>query len=105
MNQVSANWGSYATGFSIANDCWILVQDALNVAGDVHSWYAHLGSNIISGNGYNHIMSGGPLNGLAAWSGNSFGWQFVVVDLSGYANADAQIRFRSACDSVITVDG
>ena len=39
-------------------------------------------------------VSGNPLGGEPAWSGNSGGWREVKVDLSTFAGSSVRIRFR-----------
>lgn len=56
-------------------------------------------------NGYSSSLRGGPLNGRAAWSGNSGGWQEVVVTLSDFVGENVQFRWRMSCDGSVGDEG
>ncbi len=42
-----------------------------------------------------------PIAGRQAWSGYSWYWEQVIVDLSAYAGRSAQVRWRLACDNSV----
>ena len=50
-------------------------------------------------------MSGGPLSGRAAWSGNSSGYLETLADLSDFTGEDLLLRWRMACDTSVNEDG
>lgn len=64
----------------------------------------------ISG-GYNRTVFTGlcaennPLGGRAAWSGDSLGWQQVIVDLSAYRGQRVYFRFRLGTDETGSTPG
>jgi len=79
----------------------------IEISTDGGSTWADLGPDITQG-GYNDTIStccSNPIGGQQAWSGLSDVMSQVVVDLSAYAGATANIRFRLATDSSVSDDG
>ncbi len=72
----------------------------LEISGDGTNWSD---APIVSG-GYNHqiltdpCVQPNPLAGRAAWSGDSLGWQQVIVNLISYSGRSFYIRFRMGTD-------
>jgi hypothetical protein len=59
-------------------------------------------------NGYNSTLStccSNPIPGRDAWSGDSGGWQRVIVELSDFAGEKPQFRWRIGCDSSVSDEG
>ncbi len=62
-------------------------------------------SNRIVQNGYVTSLGGGPMNGRAAWSGNSGGWQEVEVSMDDFVGETVQFRWRMSCDGSVGDEG
>ena len=59
-------------------------------------------------NGYNETLRTGasnPIEGRQAWSGDSGGFQQVVVDLSDFGGQTAEFRWVLGCDSNTGIEG
>jgi uncharacterized repeat protein (TIGR01451 family) len=79
----------------------------IEISTDGGNTWTDLGPHILQ-NGYDHVLIGDTLNPLAgreAFSGYSYDWLQTLVDLSGFAGKEVQIRFRLATDQYYAVWG
>jgi hypothetical protein len=60
-------------------------------------------------NGYTGTLIAGssanPLAGLPAWSGKSYGWRRVTVDIGDFGGLPLLLRWRLGCDSEVSYGG
>ena len=84
---------------------WVDLQNAydgavLEISADGGSSWSDLGSYITEGGYDRTIISGGPLSGRQAWTGEYTDWKKTTVNLTNWAGRTVKIRFRIGCDNV-----
>ena len=78
----------------------ILDGDGVTVAANQDRFVAGGYSLVLVGPGNTNPIAGSP-----AWSGRSYGWRRVAVDLGDFAGRELLLRWRLACDGQWSEDG